>query len=405
MKSIEDKWKLLPKGEISKYDYIDIKNVNESIKWISTIWLEDHLEDENLIIIDSQPHFMDYIENHIPGSIYMSEKLFRSYDNNRPCVHNPEKSMELILRRYGINNDIPIVIYTGKGSHGDMGNGLVQTIVAYSLIRYGVKNIFILDGGFDKWKKENKKMTKVFPIVKESYFSVESKVNILTIDMIELKEIKDGDDVILLDARPSSAYEGQAEWIKPGHIPGAVNLSWSKLMNKDNNCLLKPMEELVEIFENVGATKDKNVICSCGTSREATMEFILLKYYLKYPRVKIYEGSFTEWSSCPHPENPTVTGSNPYFNNVKREMDINEHGRESSTRNEEEKRQEEKEEEREKIRKERKNTIVVKEQTRINFKCPSCLSDLEFPIQILDKDSISCPFCNKQFQIIRDDSS
>ncbi|MEM2907109.1 MAG: rhodanese-like domain-containing protein, partial [Candidatus Odinarchaeota archaeon] len=77
-----------------------------------------------------------------------------------------------------------------------------------------------------------------------------------------------------------------------------------------NKCFLKPEKELKTIVESVGASPSKTIICSCGTGREATNEFILFKWLLKYPRVQIYEGSFTEWSS--YPENPTVTGKNPW---------------------------------------------------------------------------------------------
>ena len=290
------------------------KNMNNSLRWISTDRLADHLNDKNLTIIDAQPHFMDYIESHIPNAIYMSEKLFRSYNINKPCVHVPPKAIGPILRRYGIRHDMPIVVYTGKGSHGDSGNGLSQTMVAYSLIRSGHNNVFILDGGFDKWKGENKKTTKIFPVVKHSNFRVDLKTDALTINMTELKRIKDSANVVLLDARPAKAYEGQAEWIKPGHIPGAVNLPWTNLMDKKNTCLLKSAKEIQDIFNSKGATKDKIVICSCGTSREATAEFTLLKWYLKYPNVRIYEGSFTEWSRYSDRENPTVTGPYPYRN-------------------------------------------------------------------------------------------
>jgi thiosulfate/3-mercaptopyruvate sulfurtransferase len=80
-------------------------------------------------------------------------------------------------------------------------------------------------------------------------------------------------------------------------------------MDADNTRLLRPDKEIEAILEEHDVTRDKLVICSCGTGREATNEFILLKWYLGYPRVKIYEGSFTEWSS--YPDNPTVIGSNP----------------------------------------------------------------------------------------------
>ena len=88
-----------------------------------------------------------------------------------------------------------------------------------------------------------------------------------------------------------------------------MNLPWASLMTKDNTRKLKPDEESRSSIENAGATKDKLVICSCGTGREATNEFNLFKWDLGYPRVKEHEGAFTEWTA--HPENPTVLGKNP----------------------------------------------------------------------------------------------
>jgi thiosulfate/3-mercaptopyruvate sulfurtransferase len=129
------------------------------------------------------------------------------------------------------------------------------------------------------------------------------------IEYEKFKEIKDRNDVIVLDARPADVYQGQGPWIKPGHIPGAVNLPWASLMDGKNKALLKPVEEIRSIVKGHGVSPEKTVICSCGTGREATNEFILFKWYLQYPKVLIYEGSFTEWSS--YPENQTVTGKNP----------------------------------------------------------------------------------------------
>jgi thiosulfate/3-mercaptopyruvate sulfurtransferase len=123
------------------------------------------------------------------------------------------------------------------------------------------------------------------------------------------KAMKDRDDVALLDARPPAVYEGQGPWMKAGHIPGAINVPWKSFMDASNARLLKPDDEIQAVLDERGITPDKTVICSCGTGREATNEFILFKWYLGFPNVKIYEGSFTEWSS--YPENPTVTGGSP----------------------------------------------------------------------------------------------
>ena len=80
-------------------------------------------------------------------------------------------------------------------------------------------------------------------------------------------------------------------------------------MEDSNKRLLKPLTAIHEIIDQLEITPDKTIVCSCGTGREATNEFILFKWYLEYPQVKIYEGSFTEWSS--YPKNPTVIGKNP----------------------------------------------------------------------------------------------
>ncbi|MFX1362949.1 MAG: sulfurtransferase, partial [Promethearchaeota archaeon] len=182
----------------------------------------------------------------------------------------------------------------------------------YSLVRFGHDNVYILDGGIDKWKEENRPLTKVFPEKKESIFPVTVRSDYY-IEYERFKAEKDREDVMVLDNRPTHVYEGIVEgsqlWIKTGHIPGAISLPWPTLMTDKNRRLLKPEDEIKSILRKRGVTPDKTIIATCGTGREATNQFILYKWYLGYPRVKIYEGGFTEWVSFP--ENPTVTGKSP----------------------------------------------------------------------------------------------
>jgi thiosulfate/3-mercaptopyruvate sulfurtransferase len=121
--------------------------------------------------------------------------------------------------------------------------------------------------------------------------------------------MKDEADVILLDTRPSALYEGQGPWPKPGHIPGAVNLPATRLLDDHNPTLLKQEEEIRRILTSHGITPDKTIICSCGTGRFATAVFLILKYFLGYPDVLMYEAGFTGWSS--ETDNPVVTGKSP----------------------------------------------------------------------------------------------
>lgn len=277
-----------------------------TVKWISTDWLQEHTDE--LMILDTQPNVHDYIQEHIPGAVYFNEGLLRMPLKGRPAVYGPLHAIQAAFRRIGLHSDNPVAVYTGTGAFKGWGDGLEQTMVAYTLARFGHKKVYVLDGGLDKWKQEGKSLTKVFPEIEESDFTAEI-CREYYLEYEEFKTMKDQNDVILLDARPESVYEGQGPWIKPGHIPGAVNLPWASLMDNTNKRLLKPDADIKDIVKAKGAAPDKTIICSCGTGREATNEFILFKWYLQYPKVKIYEGSFTEWSS--YPENLTVTGPSP----------------------------------------------------------------------------------------------
>ena len=280
----------------------------KEIKWTSTNWLADHLDDGDFMILDVQPDIHDYIEAHIPGAVYMSEKLFRVPEDGTPGKWIPKEAAQAEFSRVGLDPDKPVVVYTGTGLFRGWGDGLEQTMVAYTLKRFGHKNIYLLDGGLDKWLEEDRPVSKEFPEVKKSSYDAKVQSDIF-LDYEQFLNIKDKDDTILLDARPEDIYAGQGPWIKAGHIPGAVNLPWKSLMTEDNSRLLKSEEEIKKILEEKNITKDKTIVCSCGTGREATNEYVLFKHLLNYPNVKLYEGSFTEWSSFP--DNPTVTGKDP----------------------------------------------------------------------------------------------
>lgn len=260
------------------------------------------------MVIDTQPNVHDYIHTHIPGSIYFNQWLLRIPEENLPAAYPPAATVELLFRRVGLQKDVPTVVYSGKGHFKGWGDGLGQTFLTYSLYRYGHNNILVLDGGLGKWEAEDKPVSQEFPSVQESNFKVkERKKDVASFE--EVKKAKDKDDVMLLDARPSQVYEGKGPWRLPGHIPGAVNLPWKSLMREDNPRWLKPEKELKELLKKRGISPDKELICSCGTGREATNEYLLFKRYLKYPKVKIDEGAFTKWVSFPDAK--TVTGKNP----------------------------------------------------------------------------------------------
>lgn len=281
------------------------------VKWISTDWLADHLKDD-IIILDVQPNVHDYIMGHIPGAIYLNEGLLRSAGKGLPAVYVPPESIQTILSRAGLEPDRPVVVYSGSGRYSKcaagLGDGLEQTMMAYSLIRFGHNNVHILDGGIERWKDGGHELTKVFPTWEPSDFKVQLRRDYF-VDYDEFRRLRERGDVIVFDARPAESYEEGGLWIKKGHIPGSLSLPWRSLMTKENPRIMKSDEELEQIVGKFNITPDKTLLIYCGTGREATNEFLFFKFYRGHEKVKIYEGSFTEWAS--YPENPTVIGKNP----------------------------------------------------------------------------------------------
>jgi thiosulfate/3-mercaptopyruvate sulfurtransferase len=282
------------------------------VKWVSTEWLVPHIDDKSLMILDVQPNVHDYIMGHLPNAIYLNEGLMRSAWDRLPSMFVPPEAILPVLCRTGLDPNKPVVIYSGAGRYSKctagLGDGLEQTMVAYSLIRFGHNQVYILDGGIEKWKDEGRELTKVFPQWEPSDFKVEVRKEYF-IEYDEFKEIKDHKDIILFDARPFEVYKEGGLWIKNGHIPGAFSLPWRSLMTKDNARLMKSDEELQAIVGKFNITPEKTLLIYCGTGREATNEFLFFKFYLGHEKVRIYEGSFTEWSS--RPENPTVASEKP----------------------------------------------------------------------------------------------
>jgi len=260
-----------------------------------------------MLIIDCQPNIHDYIQEHIPGAVYLNEEFLRASLKGMPNVFSTKEVVEETFRRIGVNMSQPVLVYTGLGPFKKWGDGLEQTMLAYGLSRYGHEKVLILDGGIDRWKKEGRQLSQVFPNLTGGDFRATVRSEYF-IDYNEFKAIMGHPDVMVLDARPAALYEGQGPWIKPGHIPGAINFPWASLMT-DNKRELKPEEEIVKMMQDAGITKDKTIITSCGTGREQTNEFLLMKFYFGFPKVRGHEGAFTEWTS--YAENPTVVGKRP----------------------------------------------------------------------------------------------
>ena len=111
------------------------------IKWISTEWLQDHLDDQKMMIVDVQPNIHDYIIEHIPGAVYLEEGCLRTFFKRRPGVWAPPEQIEAAFGRTGIKPELPLVVYTGEGQFKHWGDGLEQCMAAYSLVLSAIRKL------------------------------------------------------------------------------------------------------------------------------------------------------------------------------------------------------------------------------------------------------------------------
>ena len=266
-----------------------------TVHWISSDWLEEHLNKDTLIILDVQPSIHDYVEAHIPGAVYLSEGILRVSRRGIPSHFCPSEAMQANLRQAGIRAAVPVVVYTGTGPISKRGDGLEQAHVAYALARFGHEKVYVLDGGLDKWRAEGRRLTKVCPNVEETDYVVTVRSE-YAVELDELRVLLERPGVLLIDSRPADVYAGQAHWMVPGHIPGAINVPWTEFLDADNRRLLRPRDEIREVAQRKGISPDRTIVCYCGTGRKASSQFLILKFVLGYPDVRIYEASFTEWS-------------------------------------------------------------------------------------------------------------
>ena len=248
------------------------------------------------IVLDTRGGYKEYFQGHLPTAHQLNFDTLRGTDNGVPVQSLPDDLTRTLLIRAGVQRDRTHLIYA-TGSELPNDEILSASMVAYVLEKYGVTDIRIVDGGLPGWQQAN------LPVTQE-YFgnppgNLPEKADPgIGISIDELLVCKDQPDVVLVDARPHNEYIGDDDvWLRKGHIPGAINLHWARLMAKDNTHEFLPLLRTKAELEAVGLSPEKQIIVYCGTSREGSLLRFYLRHIAGYPNVRLYEGSWKEYVS------------------------------------------------------------------------------------------------------------
>ncbi len=263
---------------------------------VDTDWVEAHLNDPTVRIIEVDVDTAAYAnEGHNPGAAGFNwQKDLQDQLIRAPLLGT---YLEELLGRTGVSNGTTIVLY------GDNNNWFAAWAF-WILTFYGHKDVRLLDGGRVKWLLEKRGITTQVPSYPHTtYHAKVTNTEIRALRDYILSQLGKG-YIALVDVRSPGEYSG--ELLAPanlpqegaqrgGHIPGAANIPWSMAVREDGT--FKSADELRSIYENKGITSDKEVIAYCRIGERSSHSWFVLHYLLGYPKVRNYDGSWTEWGS------------------------------------------------------------------------------------------------------------
>jgi thiosulfate/3-mercaptopyruvate sulfurtransferase len=265
---------------------------------VSTEWVAQHLDDPEVRIAESNEDPLVYPSGHIPGAV----EIDWARDLNDPLRRDyiDAEAFSRLMGRLGITPTTTVVFY------GDRNNWWAA--YAYWVFQlFGHRRAKIMDGGRIKWEKEGRPMTRDAPTPRAAEYPVPER------DDAPIRAFRDQvrDHVEkkgqLVDVRSPEEYRGERLHmpdypnegaLRGGHIPGARNVPWGRAVNADDGTF-KSAPQLRTIYEEEqGLDPDDEVIAYCRIGERSSHTWFVLTRLLGYPKVRNYDGSWTEWGNA-----------------------------------------------------------------------------------------------------------
>ncbi len=263
---------------------------------VSTDWVEQHLKDDSVRLIESNEDTLLYSAGHIPGAVHvdwtsdLNDQIRRDYITRA--------GFEQLMSRIGATKDTTIVFYGDK-------NNWWAAYALWVFQLFGHTNAKVMDGGRVKWQKENRPLTRDLPNYPQTKYVAEERADKRHRAFREevLTHVESRGQ--LVDVRSPEEYAGTRMHmpdypnegaLRGGHIPGAVSVPWSRAVNEDGT--FKTPEELKAIYrDEVGLKPDEDIIAYCRIGERSSLTWFVLTYLLGYSQVRNYDGSWCEWGN------------------------------------------------------------------------------------------------------------
>jgi len=243
-------------------------------------------------LLDVRPDIFTYLAGHLPDAVFLHRESLRAAESGLPTALLPPEWYGRLFSRLGIRWDRPVVVY----SAGESLN-IDATYLVWLLRGQGHPAVYLLDGGHAKWEIEGRPIARKYPRFEIAPLPPPPFAPARA-ELADVQEAIGGGGALLVDARSPDQFAGEAgAQMRRGHIPGAVSHYWQDdLVRRELGLVWKPLEELRAVYAAQGITPDRDIIVYCNTSTEASHVFFALRERLRYPRVRIYAGSWNEWA-------------------------------------------------------------------------------------------------------------
>ena len=256
-------------------------------------WVEQHLDDPKVAVVEVDEDTSAYEKNHIRNAIRIDWKRDLQDPVRRDFVN--KEQFEALLSERGIGNDTTVILYGGN-------NNWFASYAYWYFKLYGHQDVKLLDGGRKKWELDSRDLVEQVPTRQATTYVAQeqdSDIRAFRDEVVEAINVKN-----LVDVRSPDEFSGkllapahlpQEQSQRPGHVPSAKNIPWSKSANDDGT--FKSDDELTELYQGEGVDLAKDTIAYCRIGERSAHTWFVLHELLGQPNVKNYDGSWTEYGS------------------------------------------------------------------------------------------------------------
>ncbi|HQV19044.1 MAG: sulfurtransferase [Gordonia sp.] len=260
---------------------------------VSAEWAEQNLTADKTVFVEVDEDTSAYDGGHIPGAIKLDWKKDLQDQVRRDFVNREQFSA--LLSERGIANDDTVVLYGGN-------NNWFAAYAYWYFKLYGHQDVKLLDGGRKKWELDGRPLSADAVTRAATEYKAadpDNSIRAFRDETIEAIGVKN-----LVDVRSPDEFSGkilapahlpQEQSQRPGHIPGAINVPWSKAANEDGT--FKSDDDLAELYKEAGLDGEKETIAYCRIGERSSHTWFVLQELLGHKNVKNYDGSWTEYGS------------------------------------------------------------------------------------------------------------